>query len=183
MAVQDMLKNSESEIQRVRQGTLASRGPHLRTYLVVGGDAHERGVVAGNVARAARTSYRTISLSAAARGHRCAASELLRQAAPVGEPGASVLLIDAADRLFQLPPEATPCDRCADLDYHDTLDALQGAASTVLFAVDAPPGHEAWSGWRPDVVVYLTLPGARQSSGGAGGGQIHVRVGAKQGYT
>lgn len=154
-----------------------SPAPH-RTYLIIGGDHHERGVVAGNVARAAGTAYRQVRLDdIAAPGHRCAAIAAFRQAISAEDPARSVVLVESADNLFQDSSADPSCARCEAVDDEEPGEFLRRTGRTFLLAVDAPPNPAAWGGWRPDVVVYLAHAGAAPAANPASG-RLHVRVGS-----
>ena len=150
----------------------------LRTYLIIGGDEHERGVVAGNVARAAGTVYRQIKLDdAAAPGHRCAALTALKQALAAPAFAHSVALVDTADVLFAGSSTGAACAGCDAIDEGAPAEFLRKTGGTFLFAVDTHPALVAWGGWRPDVVVYLARAGVTPV-GNVGSARLHVRVGS-----
>jgi hypothetical protein len=154
-----------------------SQSPH-RTYLIIGGDNHERGVVAGNVSRAAGTAYRQVKLDAgAAGGHRCAAIAALKQAISTDDPAHSVVLVDNADMLFQESSADPMCPRCKAIDEAEPAEIVSRTGRTFLLAVDAPPNPAARDGWRPDVVVYLSRGGPGLANA-AGAARPHVRVGS-----
>jgi hypothetical protein len=131
----------------------------LRTYLIVGGDQYERGVVAGNVALAAHTAYKVLRpFGGQTGGHLCTAVDALK--CVLGEEPAAevVFLVEGADPLFDAGEGQQSCPRCAVLEPRSLHQFLRERGGTYLFAVGASPAP-ASSGpgsWRPDVVVYLT---------------------------
>ncbi|MBM3959315.1 MAG: hypothetical protein FJ314_06035 [SAR202 cluster bacterium] len=128
-----------------------------RTYLVVGGDPAERGLVAGNVARAAGTTFTSVDLERPSPIHPCEVRKALAAALAAEHATRRVLMVEHSDLLFSADRDRL-CASCAE-----TLlcwaEPVRSHPVPVVFAVDSPPGAE--SGWRPDTVVYLPVDGSR----------------------
>lgn len=128
-----------------------------RTYLVVGGDPEERGIVAGNVARAAGTTYTRVELERPGPAHPCEARQALAAALDAEHATRRVLMVEHADLLFVVDRDRG-CDRCDDT-FLRWADAVRSHPAPVVFAVEMPPAVE--DGWRPDTAVYLPVVGRR----------------------
>jgi hypothetical protein len=128
-----------------------------RTYLIVGGDEYERGVVAGNVALAAHTTYKVVRpFGSLAGGHLCLAVDALTRALDAEPARGAVLLVEDADPLFGAAAERAYCSRCVSVDLHELPKLMRERGGTYLFAVGPSSVSGGPTAWRPDVEVYLT---------------------------
>lgn len=144
-----------SASKQATSGDSARASPH--TYLVVGGDAAERGLVAGNVARAAGTTYTRLDLELTDAAHPCTARAQLGLALANARLVKQVIMVDQSERLFPVNGKKG-CEPCAEssVNWHD---AVRSRAIPVVFGVEAP--LKAEPGWRPAIAVYLAIPGRK----------------------